>query len=230
MAPIVSTLALSAHLKLETKDLHRWVETKPWVRDFLKGRLPFEAWVAHQRMLLTVYRSLEAAIEGHLPPNSFDWNEVARSSALEADLHRLGAEPVPSTHPAAVDYANHIEAVAARQPVGLFGHAYCRYLGDLSGGQILARLSGQHFGPRARDLEFHRFGRDPKVLKEAFKAMLDDLRLGEDERITVVNEAKHAFTLNGTLFDAAHSAAPDTPHQSTNPSTKSSPTATTSLA
>lgn len=205
MASICLTVPLSTRLKTETQDAHRRVEKRPWVRAFMKGQLPASAYWAHARMLLRVYLSME---EHLLAPKSqqlrdFGWPELARSPGLRADLIRFGQLSSPSEHPAALEYADWIHHVASSEPHLLLAHAYVRYLGDLSGGQILDRMTAKHYGLPPRTLEFYRFEGSVEELKNAFRSALDRLQLSESAADAMLEEARRAFALNENLFDAA---------------------------
>lgn len=69
--------------------------------------------------------------------------ELFRVDSIQEDLEfYLGsnwAQQVKRS-PATADYVSRIRMLSRDNPVLLLAHAYTRYLGDLSGGQILARV------------------------------------------------------------------------------------------
>lgn len=72
--------------------------------------------------------------------------ELNRREALEKDLEFFyGADLVPSLikddtmTPAVAKYVQAMKDACAKSPALLIAHSYSRYLGDLSGGQILSK-------------------------------------------------------------------------------------------
>ncbi|MEB3261753.1 MAG: biliverdin-producing heme oxygenase, partial [Cyanobacteriota bacterium] len=82
------------------------------------------------------------------------------------------------------------------------GHHYTRYIGDLSGGQILKNIAqkamslGEHDG-----LRFYEFDAipDEKAFKSNYRATLDGLPIDQAMADRLVEEANHAFHLNMTM-------------------------------
>jgi heme oxygenase len=93
--------------------------------------------------------------------------------------------------------------VARECPELLVGHHYTRYIGDLSGGQILKNIAqkamslGEHDG-----LRFYEFAAipDEKAFKANYRATLDALPIDQAMADRIVEEANHAFHLNMTMF------------------------------
>jgi heme oxygenase (biliverdin-producing, ferredoxin) len=83
------------------------------------------------------------------------------------------------------------------------GHHYTRYIGDLSGGQILKNIAqkamslGEHDG-----LRFYEFAAipDEKAFKANYRNTLDALPIDQAMADRIVEEANHAFHLNMTMF------------------------------
>lgn len=118
-----------------------------------------------------------------------------------------------TARPETMAYAHRIEQAAETDPTLLIGHHYTRYLGDLSGGQVLRRVVARTFGlTDGAGGAFYVFPLipDPAAYKAAYRDRLDRLNLGEPVAGAVVAEAVRAFELNQHLF-AALAAAPDTP-------------------
>ncbi|MGA7054843.1 MAG: biliverdin-producing heme oxygenase, partial [Mycobacterium sp.] len=90
----------------------------------------------------------------------------------------------------------------------LVAHHYTRYLGDLSGGQIIGKLLDRTFGLGGAGLAFYEFPIRPKPYKDAYRARLDGLSLDADEIACAVDEVKVAFRLNQALFDELASNLP----------------------
>jgi len=101
--------------------------------------------------------------------------------------------------PSADRYAARI--TAAQGGGLLIAHCYTRYLGDLNGGQLVARRLVRQFGPGFRALAFSRFPaiEDLAACRATYRASLD--RAGEalDDAEPVIEEAAAAFELNIAL-------------------------------
>lgn len=70
--------------------------------------------------------------------------ELNRKEALEADLEFFYGpdweKKTTTPTKAAVDYVKRIKEISKTKPELLVAHAYTRYLGDLSGGQVGAHV------------------------------------------------------------------------------------------
>jgi heme oxygenase len=63
------------------------------------------------------------------------------------------------------DYIQRLEFIAQKEPLLLLSHAYTRYLGDLSGGKILARVAKRALNLQKDDsgLRFYQFDEIPSA-------------------------------------------------------------------
>ena len=84
-----------------------------------------------------------------------------RTLALERDqaLHGPGWPDALALQPAAARYRRRLVELETGQPDLLLAHAYVRYLGDLSGGQILQRLLAKSLALTPQQLSFYDFPR-----------------------------------------------------------------------
>ncbi len=140
-------VALAAQLREGTKKSHTMAENTGFVSCFLKGvvdKLSYRKLVAD---LFFVYEAMEEEmhrLKDHpvLAPIAFE--QLDRVTALEEDLaFYFGPEwrQQIEASPAATEYVARIREVAQTAPELLVGHHYTRYLGDLSGGQILKNIA-----------------------------------------------------------------------------------------
>ncbi len=105
--------------------------------------------------------------------------------------------------PTADRYVERIDEVAAeRWSGGFVAHHYTRYLGDLSGGQVIGRLMQRHFGFETNGIGFYVFDQiaKPKVFKETYRDQLDAVAWDAAERDRVIDEVLLAYRLNTELF------------------------------
>lgn len=199
--------SLATRLKQETRPLHTRVEQSGVMAALLHGRLSLPGYCALMRNLHAVYEALEAGLGQH-PMDARLWRpELSRLRPLEQDLDRLHAGAWRSSEPlmpATAAYVDRLALLTRTEPVLLLAHAYLRYLGDLHGGQMLARLITRQFaleGPAGT--AFYAFG-DPaqvEALKADFRAGLDALPLTTEQANAFVAEACEAFRLHEQLFE-----------------------------
>jgi heme oxygenase len=100
-------------------------------------------------------------------------------------------------------YINRILQVSEKRPDLLVGHAYTRYLGDLSGGQILKKIAQRAMNLQStKGLSFYEFRSidDELQFKQKYKDALDSLPVTSDISTQIVAEANVAFNLNMKLF------------------------------
>jgi heme oxygenase len=206
----VSELRLAARLREATQALHRAAESSGVMRQILDGRIEAGAYCLLARNLHALYAALERALDRHaaLPvvaPIRFP--ALFRTSALEEDLRYLhGADwaELPLA-PAMRDYVARIDDLAAVRPALLSAHAYVRYMGDLSGGQMLRdivrRALGRHDGDGA-GTAFYAYGDavDAGEAKARFRSALDALPVDAVGADAIVAEANSAFGRHLLLF------------------------------
>jgi heme oxygenase len=202
------TQPLAARLREETKQNHLEAERSGIMRRLLTRSLDLETYVALLRNLLPVYQALEDEMERHQGDQvvaPFHHPGLARAAALEADLAELAG---PEWHsipviPEAEAYARRIRAAAAQDPALLVAHGYVRYLGDLSGGQILKKIVAETFqlasGSGLRFYEFPALG-DLDAFKQGYRAALNSLSPAPDRADDIVREAIGGFEANTRLF------------------------------
>ena len=201
---------LSLLLREGTESKHRLVEEAPFVRALLCGRIERAVYARFVQSLYVVYAEMEGALDrqrGHPVVSQLDLRELRRLPSLEVDLawwngHGSTVSYVPS--PATRRYRDRIREVAESAPGLLVAHLYTRYLGDLSGGPLLARAVERAFGlADGAGVSFYRFGGHGvrARLKEALRARLDAVRVEAAGAAPIVAEACRAFDHNRALFD-----------------------------
>lgn len=204
------TVPLAERLRTATRELHRAVERAGLMPALLRGQLPRAGYLALLRNLHALYEALEAGLDGHaahpqLAPLRLPG--LARAGALAADLDVLHGPGWAQALPlcaAAGAYAERLRTLGERQPALLAAHAYVRYLGDLNGGQVLARLVGQglRLAP-GQGVAFYDFGPADQVAARAraFRAGLDRIAPDEAAADAIVEEACAAFVRHRELFE-----------------------------
>ena len=202
---------LSVALREGTRDEHETAERSGFVEQLLAGRLDRAAYADLAAQQLVVYTALEAAGAQLEDDGDLVFAELTRVPAIEKDLgHLYGADWRTQVRvlPATRVYADRLAQTADSLPK-YAAHAYTRYLGDLSGGQIIKRMLQRHYGFTSEGIAFYDFPQIHKLkpFKDVFRERLDALPLDDEARAAVVEEARLAFRLNADVFGelgAAH--------------------------
>lgn len=200
---------LSTRLRDATKDEHERTESAPFVVALMAGELDRGAYAALLGQSYHFYSVLEEAGErwrGDAVVGPFLTDALSRRSALEADLAWLlgpgwrdGTAPLPATQ----RYVDRLRHVCFSSRSGFVAHHYTRYLGDLSGGQIVRSKLRSIYGLTDDGVRFYIFDRiaKPKVFKDSYRTLIDDAPWAAGERTNLLAEANEAFRLNRAVFD-----------------------------
>ena len=203
-------MTLAESLKAETKHLHTALERGPLMHSLLRGEMARGPYCALLRNLHTLYAELEPALEQHAAHPSVAPLHLARLFRCGqladdlAELHGAAWQQEIAIAAAAQRYAQRLRDIAGDRPELLVAHAYVRYLGDLSGGQMLRRIvAGSLALVNGRGTRFYDFGEphDVAARVRAFRTGLTPLELDDAQVAAVVAEAVLAFRLHQALFD-----------------------------
>lgn len=199
-------IGLAELLRTATAAQHERAETRSFIARLLEGDLTLGDYVRYLAQYAYVYEALESRSAPDDPEILRD-ERLHRLAAIESDLQALGAGDWRTTHPAlpaTAAYAARLREVAAGRPAEYLAHHYTRYLGDLSGGQVIGTMMARHYGASPDQLSFYEFEgiEKPVVYKRAYRAALDALPLSEEERGAAAAEAQRAFDYNAAIFDA----------------------------
>lgn len=203
---IVESSGLSERLRADTWPAHEEAEHAPFMQDLVAGRLPVSDYARLVAQHAVVYEALERAVAANADPrlDVFFVPELNRLDAIHADLEFLvgpGWRDL-DVMPATAAYRDHLDDLRTSWPVGLLAHHYVRYLGDLSGGQIIGRVLRRALGLEdERGTSFYRFDTIPsaKAFKENYRANLDALKWSDDEVRRFIDEAILAFRANTAI-------------------------------
>jgi heme oxygenase len=193
---------LSAAMRAGSRNEHEAAEQSPFIAELLSGNLVKGAYIDYLLRLRVVYAALESAVSTHRgdPLVAAVYDPVLeRLPAIDADLrHWADGAPRDVDSSAVEEYRSRLETVRGGL---LLAHHYTRYLGDLSGGQVIRRTLDRVYNLGGVGLAFYDFPIHAKRYKDSYRARLDDLTLRTEEVEQVVNEVKRAFRLNQALFD-----------------------------
>ncbi|PCH40299.1 hypothetical protein WOLCODRAFT_117037 [Wolfiporia cocos MD-104 SS10] len=226
------SLPLATLLRTSTAAAHNAVEKTQGAGWLARGELDQDEYARLLMMLWHVYDAIERAYDEHQshPVLSHTYNSplLARAPLLSADIsYYLDTdESTWRSHPAHVAlmasppsalsrYLARIQDIAqSADPSPLLAHAYVRYLGDLSGGQVIRNRIVKSYGlSDGRGVAFYEFKSlggtgpatigDMKKIKEWYRGSMNS-SVGDNQALkaAIVEEANVAFELNGGLFAA----------------------------
>ncbi|MFI7399715.1 heme oxygenase (biliverdin-producing) [Streptomyces sp. NPDC049541] len=204
--------SFSTVIRTASHEQHTEAETSTFMSDLLGGRLGVEAYARYTEQLWFVYAALEDGAErlaSDPVAGPFIRPELFRLPALERDLAHLrgtGWRAGLSALRATEAYAARVRECAEQWPGGYIAHHYTRYLGDLSGGQIIRDKAEKTWGfaRKGDGVRFYVFEgvANPAAFKRGYRVLLDGIRADDLERQRIVAECKRAFALNTAVFRA----------------------------
>ena len=186
-------------------------ENTGFISCFLKGVVDKSSYRNLLADLYFVYSAMEAEIERlsfekHPLVSLISFKELYRKKALEEDLDFYFGDDWSTSlqiSSSAKAYVNRINDVAKSQPELLIGHHYSRYLGDLSGGKILKKITEKAMNLKDDNgLKFYLFTdiEDEKIFKVKYRETLDSMPIDQLTADLIVNEANKAFEYNMNMF------------------------------
>ena len=201
---------LAAELKTGTKRSHTAAENTKFVGSFLRGVVSEQNYRTLIKDFYFIYSAIEEEME-RLQDDEFlspiYFKELNRLNFLKMDLrYYYGPNWMMEIKPseACIQYTERIHEVADKDPYLLVGHHYTRYLGDLSGGQILRNIAEKALDlPKGEGLHFYDFPKidDKKAFKTKYREGLDNVTSDTSKINDIIAEANYAFRLNMYMFD-----------------------------
>ncbi|KAF5896958.1 heme oxygenase 2, partial [Clarias magur] len=202
---------LSELLAAGTKEVHEQAENTQFVKDFLLGRIRKELFKLGAVALYYTYTAMEEEIERNkdhpqFAPLYFP-NELNRHEALAQDLKYFYGEDWQdqiSCSPATQCYVERLHEVGREDPALLVAHAYTRYMGDLSGGQVLKKVAQRalKLPPTGEGVFFYQFDsiHSNKGFKQLYRSRMNEIELDTSTKDRIVQEAVRAFQFNMEVF------------------------------
>ena len=200
---------LAATLREGTKKAHTMAENVGFVKCFLKGVVEKSSYRKLVSNLYFVYSEMEEQMHLHRDHpilSKIYFPLLNRRSSLEKDLSfYYGADwsELAVASPAGQAYVQRIRDISKTEPELLIAHAYTRYMGDLSGGQILKGIVQCAMNlSEGQGVSFYEFEdiADEKQFKTLYRQRLDEFLLSELTVARIVDEANAAFEMNMKLF------------------------------
>ncbi|XP_051465141.1 heme oxygenase 1 [Apus apus] len=204
---------LSELMKEATKEVHEQAENTPFMKNFQKGQVSLQEFKLVTASLYFIYSALEEEIERNknnpvYSPVYFP-AELHRKAALEEDLEYFYGsnwrEEIPCPE-ATRKYVERLHYVGKNHPELLVAHAYTRYLGDLSGGQVLKKIAQKalQLPSTGEGLAFFTFDgvSNATKFKQLYRSRMNAIEMDLATKMRVLEEAKKAFLLNIRVFEA----------------------------
>ena len=171
-----------SNLKELTWEHHKNAERQAFVKELLGGiseeRYATFLFNQHPQYNIVEMFAMALGLLDDLP--------IRRAPAIHEDYQELwgiGNANQPPLLPVVKEYMNHIMSIKD-DPNKLMAHIYVRHMGDLSGGQMIAkRVPGQG--------RVYQFDGDQEKIKEAIRAKIND---------SMADEAKICFDFATKLF------------------------------
>lgn len=200
---------LSSELREGTKKAHTMAENMGFVRCFLRGVVEKQSYRKLVANFYFIYGAMEEELErykDHPVVSTVYFPELHRKASLETDLaYYYGPtwrDQISLTEGGQA-YVNRLRQVANTQPELLVSHSYTRYIGDLSGGQILKGIAQRAMNLNdGQGTAFYEFPEipDEKGFKARYRQSVDQAPLADDTIAQIVQEANDAFGLNMVMF------------------------------
>ncbi|PPS44035.1 heme oxygenase (biliverdin-producing) [Chroococcidiopsis sp. TS-821] len=201
---------LATKLREGTKKAHTMAENVGFVKCFLKGVVEKNSYRKLVGNFYFVYSAMEEEMERHQQHpiiSKIYFKQLNRQRSLEQDLSyyygpnwREQVEPTPGGE----TYVKRIREISNTAPELLVAHSYTRYIGDLSGGQILKNIAQRAMNlSEGQGVAFYEFKDipDEKAFKATYRQALNELPIDEATADRIVDEANAAFGLNMKLFN-----------------------------
>lgn len=201
---------LATKLREGTKKAHTMAENVGFVKCFLKGVVEKNSYRKLVANLYFVYSAMEEEMERlqqHPIVSKIYFPQLNRQRSLEQDLgfyYGINWRDQIAPSEAAKAYIARIREVAATAPELLIAHSYTRYLGDLSGGQILKGIAQRAMNlANGEGTAFYEFKDipDEKAFKANYRQVMNDLPIDEAHADLIVEEANAAFGMNMKMFN-----------------------------
>ena len=205
---------LAQQLREGTTKSHSMAENVSFVKSFLGGVVDKKSYRRLVANLFFVYTAIEEEIEknkNNTAIKAIYFPELRRKNSLIKDLnYYYGSNWVNQVEPsiATKNYIDRIHDIGKSQPELLIAHAYTRYMGDLSGGQILKKIAQNAMQlSGSQGTAFYDFEEinDDKTFKKIYREALDNAPINDMQIEQIIAEANLAFNLNMRVFQELNS-------------------------
>lgn len=205
---------LAEQLRQGTTKSHSMAENVSFVKSFLGGVVDKKSYRLLVANLYFIYSAIEQEMfnnRTHSFISLIYFPQLHRKKSLEKDLeYYYGLDWRKFVKPSAVTnlYIQRIRDIGRHQPELLISHAYTRYMGDLSGGQILKNIAKNAMklsGDEGTEFYIFRDINDENEFKLNYRKALDQISVTDDQLNLIISEANVAFNLNMKMFKELNS-------------------------
>jgi heme oxygenase len=190
---------LSEKIREASKPAHKAAEGSRFLQDLMAGVLPVEAYKDYITQLSKIYEQMESwKPEGW---NIFD-QKLNRFDSILSDIESLDGSSLVLN--ASTEYCEYLKGlVKEKDALRMLAHHYTRYMGDLSGGQAIAKIVSRTMSIPDTSLSFYRFEEIDDLVryKEQYRDQLNGLALSEEEESIFIEEVSRAFELNSKILN-----------------------------
>ncbi len=211
----MSRLGFVDRMKEETFEAHELSKDSGFATSLMGGDWSPLAFVEWQRALHPVYTSLEEIMIANRKDPSlhiFDHRKLDRRDKIFNDLATYGVDPITSPSPLPA-VANYIAAVkdAGSSPNRIMAYHYTRYMGDMIGGQVIARTLMEKYNMPKESLTCYDFTGigDLYHYRKTYKILIDLVPWSDEERLGFIEEVKTAYEVNAALFHELYAMLDD---------------------
>jgi len=171
-----------SNLKDLTKENHTNAERQEFVKVLMSGSIDPKIYARYLYNQFPAYEVLEVMAHSHGLLD--DIPNIRRRDAILSDFIDLwGKDDPPKVCASTEKYLLHLKSIM-NDPKKLMAHIYVRHMGDLSGGQMIARkIPGEG--------RYYKFDADVNDYKEKIRSKIDD---------SMADEAKICFDFATELF------------------------------
>jgi len=165
-------------LKDLTAAKHKIAELQPFIVSIFQGKVDKEKYIDYLYQLRILYHTMEYFADKIKLLDGIE--DIKRAKAIELDFAELANGEMTSymTKPSTLKYLKYLDSIQ-NNPKALMAHIYVRHMGDLFGGQALAKLLP---GPN----NMFKFEDIPSLIK----------RVREKLDVSMAEEANLAFDFN----------------------------------
>lgn len=207
MSSVASPVTFSQEIRTATGAAHGTAQNSQFMGDLFRGAMEPSRYANLVAQNYYVYRAIEAAGESmrNDPVGSaFVFDELSRIEKVERDLeYFLGEDwrtkigPVSAT----AEYVERI-ATASQWSGGYVAHHYVRFLGDLSGGQHIAKVVDRNLKLQGGGLASYDFTAIPDhdAFKNEYRRRLDVANWNAEERVRILDEIFAAYEYSTAIL------------------------------
>lgn len=160
-----------------TWEYHKSAERQRFAKYLVSGKITKEHYAVYLYNVYPQYNKLEMLTKQH------DLLDVEIAPKIFQDFVELGLETKPSMMPSVQEYMDYLDTIAEDKHK-IMAHVYVRHMGDLSGGQIIAkRVPG--------NASMYQFDETPEVIKSRIRSRCTD---------DMANEANRCFEFVTNFF------------------------------